>query len=63
MSEMVDRPMTSKPVRAYAMKARGDKEALEVIAGIICLYGIEMHALIYLYLLIHMYALSMCSIR
>ena len=28
------------------MKARGDQDAPEVIAGIISLYGIEMHALI-----------------
>ena len=28
------------------MKARGDWEALEVIAGMFSLYGIEMHALI-----------------
>ena len=34
MSETVDRPMTSTLARAYAMNARGDKEALEVIAGI-----------------------------
>ena len=27
------------------MKARGDQDALEVIAGIISLYGIEMQAL------------------
>ena len=46
MSKMVDRPMTSAPARAYAMKARGDQEAPKVIAGIISLYGIEMHALI-----------------
>ena len=46
MSEMVDRPMPSTPVRAYAMKALGDQDAPKVIAGIIFLYGIEMHALI-----------------
>ena len=46
MSKTVDRPMTSGPSRAYAMKARGDQEAPEVIAGIFSLYGIEMHALI-----------------
>ena len=45
MSETVDRPMPSAPARAYAMKARGDQAAPEVIAGIISLYGIEMHAL------------------
>ena len=48
MSETVDRPMPSAPTRAYAMKARGDQDVPEVIAGIISLYGIEMHALIYL---------------
>ena len=31
MSETVDRPMPSMPVRAYAMKARGDQDAPEVI--------------------------------
>ena len=46
MSETVDRPMPSALARAYDMKARGDQDALEVIAGIISLYGIEMHALI-----------------
>ena len=46
MSETVDRPMTSAPIRAYAMKAHGDQEALEVIAGIFSLYGIDMHALV-----------------
>ena len=42
----VDRPMPSTPARAYAMKARGDQDAPEVIVGIISLYCIEMHALI-----------------
>ena len=46
MSEIVDRPMLSAPARAYAIKARGDQNAPEVISGIISLYGIEMHALI-----------------
>ena len=32
--------------RAYAMKAREDQDAPEVIAGIFSLYDIEMHALI-----------------
>ena len=63
MSETVDCPMLSAPARAYAMKARWDQDALEVITGIISLYGIEMHALIDLDLLIQMYALSMCLIR
>ena len=46
MSETVDRPMPSVPARTYAIKAREDQDTLEVIAGIISLYGIEMHALI-----------------
>ena len=46
MSETVDLPMTSSLARAYAMKARGDQEAPEVMAGTFSLYGIEMHALI-----------------
>ena len=49
LSETVDRLMPSALTQAYAMKARGDQGAPEVIAGIISLYG--------------MYALSMCSIR
>ena len=46
VSETVDRSMPSTPARAYVMKARGDQDAPEVIAGIISLYGIEMHAFI-----------------
>ena len=46
MSETVDRPIPITPVRAYAMKARGDQDAPEVIAGIFSLFDIEMHALI-----------------
>ena len=46
MSEIVDRPILTAPARAYAMKAREDQNALEVIAGIFSLYDIEMHALI-----------------
>ena len=46
MSETVYRRKPSAPERAYAMKARGDQDAPEVIDGIISLYGIEMHALI-----------------
>ena len=46
MSNTVDHPMPSAPARAYAMKARGDQEAPEVITGIFSLYGIKMHALI-----------------
>ena len=46
VSETVDRPMPTAPARAYAMKAREDQDAPEVIAGIFSLYDIEMHALI-----------------
>ena len=38
--------MPTVPARAYAMRAREDQDALEVIAGIFSLYDIEMHALI-----------------
>ena len=38
--------MPTAPTQAYAMKAREDQDALEVIAGIFSLYDIEMHALI-----------------
>ena len=46
VSKIIDRPMPTAPARAYAMKAREDQVALEVIAGIFSLYDIEMHALI-----------------
>ena len=46
MSETVDRPIPTAPAQAYAMKARGDQDAPEVIAGIFSLFNIEMHALI-----------------
>ena len=46
VSETVDRPMPTAPTRAYAMKAREDQNAPEVITGIFSLYDIEMHALI-----------------
>ena len=46
VSKTVDRPMPTAPARAYAMKAREDHDALEVIIGIFSLYDIEMHALI-----------------
>ena len=46
VSETVDRPMPTAPARAYAMKAREDHDAPEVITGIFSLYDIEMHALI-----------------
>ena len=38
--------MPTAPEQAYAMKAREDQHAPEVIAGIFSLYDIEMHALI-----------------
>ena len=38
--------MPTAPAQAYAMKAREDHDAPEVIAGIFSLYDIEMHALI-----------------
>ena len=38
--------MPTAPTRAYAMKAREDQDAPEVIAVIFSLYDIEMHALI-----------------
>ena len=46
MSETVDRPIHTAPAQAYAMKARRDQDALEVIAGIFSLFDIKMHALI-----------------
>ena len=46
VSETVDRPMPTTPARAYAMKAREDQDAAEVIAGIFSLFDIEMHVLI-----------------
>ena len=46
VSEIVDHPMPTAPARAYAMKAREDQDAPEVIVGIFSLYDIEMHALI-----------------
>ena len=38
--------MPTAPARAYAMKARKDQDALEVIVGKFSLYDTEMHALI-----------------
>ena len=38
--------MPTTPARAYAMKARDDQDAPEVIASIFSLYDIEIHALI-----------------
>ena len=46
VSKTVDRPIPSALARAYAMKARGDQDAPEVIGGIFSLFDIEMHALI-----------------
>ena len=46
VSETEDRVMPTTPARAYAMKAREDQDAPEVIAGIFSLYDIEMNALI-----------------
>ena len=46
VSKTVNRPMPTTPARAYAMKAREDQDAPEVIAGIFSLFDIEMHALI-----------------
>ena len=40
------RPMPTAPARAYAMKAREDQDAPEIIASIFSLFDIEMHALI-----------------
>ena len=42
----MDRPIPTALARAYAIKAREDQDAPEVIAGIFSLYDIEMHALI-----------------
>ena len=44
--ETVDRPIPTAPARAYAIRAREDQDAPDVIAGIFSLYDIEMHALI-----------------
>ena len=46
MLETMDRPMPIAPARAYALKAREDQDAFEVITGNFSLYDIEMHALI-----------------
>ena len=46
VSETVDHPIPTAPARPYAMKAREDQDAPEVIAGIFSLFDIEMHALI-----------------
>ena len=38
MSKTVDRPIPIAPARAYAMKACGDQDGPEVIAGIFSLF-------------------------
>ena len=42
----MDRPIPTAPAQAYAIKAREDQDAPEVVVGIFSLYDIEMHALI-----------------
>ena len=44
--ETVDCPIPTALARAYAIRAREDQDAPEVITGIFSLYDIEMHALI-----------------
>ena len=46
ISKTVDRPISTTPTRAYAMKAREDPDAPDVIAGMFPLYDMEIHALI-----------------
>ena len=46
VSKIVDRLIFTTPARAYAMKAREDPDAPEVIASIFSLYDMEIHALI-----------------
>ena len=46
VSKTVDCPIPTTPTRAYAIKAREDQDAPEVVACIFSLYDIEMHALI-----------------
>ena len=46
MLETVDRLVPIALARAYAMQAREDQDAPDVIAGIFSLYDIEMYALI-----------------
>ena len=45
-SETVNRPTTTTPARAYAMRAHEDQDAPGVIAGNFALYNIEMYALV-----------------
>ena len=42
----MDHPIPTAPARRYAIRAREDQDAPEVIAGIFSLYDIEIHALI-----------------
>ena len=42
----MDRPIPTAPAQAYAIKAREDQAAPEVIASIFSLFDIEMHVLI-----------------
>ena len=42
----MDRSIPTAPAQPYAIRAREDQDAPEVIAGIFSLYDIEMHALI-----------------
>ena len=42
----MDHPITTALAQADAIRAREDRDALEVIASIFSLYDIEMHALI-----------------
>ena len=42
----MDHPIPTAPTRTYAIKAREDQDALEVIAGIFSLYDIEIHVVI-----------------
>ena len=44
--ETVNRPTTTSPARAYAMRACEDQDAPGVIAGIFSLYDTEMHAFV-----------------
>ena len=45
-SEIIFRPTTTVPARAYAMRAREDQDAPRVIASNFTLYDNEMHALV-----------------
>ena len=45
-SETVNRPATTAPVRAYAMRAREDPNIPGVVAGTFTLFDIDLYALI-----------------